>query len=561
MARTISIGAQGFEDVRTRGNFYVDKTGFIRDWWLSDDQVTLICRPRRFGKTLNLDTVRCFLSTDFAGRGEELFGGLQVWEDQAMRALQGSVPVVSLSFARVKEPTLAGMLSSMKRILRRTMETHRYLRESSAITDDDRIFLNSISDDMPNDVAADSLNQLCKMLLAHWGVRPVVLLDEYDAPMQEAWLHGFWDGAATFQRSLFNATFKTNEALGRALITGVTRVSRESIFSDLNNLRVVTTTTSAYQTCFGFTEAEVFAALDEYGYSKREEVRAWYDGFTFGGVSSIYNPWSITCMLKERDIRLWWANTSGNGLVSELVRTGDVAIKEDFEALLAGGTVTKTIDEEVVFSDLRGVPGALWALLLATGYLRVAGEVPYVGRPTLELALTNREVLWAFDGMVERWFADGSGSYNAFCQALVAWDLEAMNWYLSELALSVMSSFDTGTRPSGDARPERFWHGLVLGLLVEMRETHELRSNRESGYGRYDVMLVPRDAAQGVAYIIEFKVLNEQRGERTLADAVASAHCQMEERAYDAELLERGVAPERIRHLGVAFKGKQVLVG
>ena len=328
MARIISIGAQGFEDLRENDYFYVDKTGFVRDWWLSSDVATLVCRPRRFGKTLNLDTVRCFLSMEFAGRGEELFGGLEVWDDPKMRKLQGAVPVVALSFARVKALTFGDMLADICRITSRAVDMHRYLRGWEGLTANDQIMLDEIRPDMDGTTCADALNLLCVLLRRYHGVSPVILLDEYDAPMECAWTHGYWEEASGFMRQLMNSTFKTNPALGRALITGVTRFSRESIFSDLNNLLVVTATTPIYQTSFGFTQAEVDAALEEYGLSgARDEARRWNDGFAFGGIEHIYNPWSVTQLLQFGEFRTYWANTSGNGLVSKVVRRGDENLK------------------------------------------------------------------------------------------------------------------------------------------------------------------------------------------------------------------------------------------
>ena len=292
MARDISIGSQSFEDIRTRGYFYVDKTGFVRDWWLSGDPVTLICRPRRSGKTLALQTVECLLSTRYAGRGEEIFGGLAAWEDPAMRAVQGTIPVAALSFARCKGATLDDCLASVRQVIRVAVDSHRYLRDSSAMTTDDLAFLSRVSDDMDAPTATSCLGQLCRMLEAHHHVKPVVLLDEYDCPMQEAWTGGFWDEMVAFMRALMNATFKTNPSLGRGLITGATCVSRESVFSDLNNLSVVTTSTPLYQTAFGFTQDEVDAALGEFDLTDEcQGVRDWYDGFVFGGVEDIYNLW------------------------------------------------------------------------------------------------------------------------------------------------------------------------------------------------------------------------------------------------------------------------------
>ena len=564
MARTISIGAQGFEEIRANGDFYVDKTGFVRDWWRSRDSVTLVCRPRRFGKTLNLDTVRCFLSREFAGRGEELFGGLEAWGEPGMRELQGTVPVVALSFARVKASDYASMLSEVCAIVAREFDGHPELRGWEGLTDNDRLRVAAVRPDMDATTCAQAVNLLCDLLLRRHGTAPVVLLDEYDAPMEAAWVGGYWDEASTFMRQLMNATFKTNPAMGRGLITGVTRVSRESIFSDLNNLVVVTASTPLYQTCFGFTQDEVDAALEEYGrLAKRNDVRDWYDGFVFDGHEHIYNPWSLTQFLQFGEFRTYWANTSGNGLVSEVVRRGDRRLKADFEELLAGGEVEKAIDEEVVFSELATRPNAVWALLLAAGYVTSPGPVPeFVATTPRRLRLTNKEVRIGFDRMVEGWFDAAATDYGEFADALLAGDAEGMGDYLSEVVLACASSFDSATRPSERSEPERFYHGLVLGLLVRLRGRYSVESNRESGYGRYDVALVPADGAAGTdpAVVIEFKVFDRRR-EQTLADTVARAHAQIEERAYVAGLVARGIAPERIRTYGIAFRGKEVLVG
>ena len=564
MARTISIGAQGFEDLRANGYFYVDKTGFVRDWWQGGDSVTLVCRPRRFGKTLNLDTVRCFLSTEFAGRGEELFGGLDAWADPTMRALQGTVPVVAMSFARVKGETLAETLDGLRRVIRTAVRAHDYLRGSGALTDDDRSFLARVSDDMPTSVAVDAVNQLCSMLRRHHGVAPVVLLDEYDAPMECAWAHGYWDGASGFMRQLMNATFKTNPAMGRGLITGVTRVSRESIFSDLNNLNVVTASTPLYQESFGFTQGEVDAALAEYGLCDAAgDVRDWYDGFTFSGIGHIYNPWSVTKFLESGGFfDAYWANTSGNGLVSEVVRRGDRRLKSDFEKLLSGGEVAKVIDEQVVFSELGRRPGAVWALLLAAGYVTSPGPVPeFVATTPRRLRLTNKEVRICFDRMAEDWFGEAEADFDDFAAALLQGDARGATRALADVTLYCMSSFDGAHRPA-EREPERFYHGLVLGLLAHLRGRWSVESNRESGFGRYDVALVPTDGAAGTdpAVVMEFKVFDPDE-EATLKDTVARAKAQIEEKSYVSSLVTRGITPGRIRTYGIAFRGKEVLVG
>ena len=365
-------------------------------------------------------------------------------------------------------------------------------------------------------------------------------------------------------RQFMNATFKTNPALGRGLITGVTRVSRESIFSDLNNLAVVTTSRPKYQTCFGFTQDEVDAALAEYNLSeKRESVRDWYDGFVFGGVEHIYNPWSVTKFLEDGGLfDAYWPNTSGNGLVSEVVRQGDEELKADFEELMRGGEVSKVIDEQVVFSELATTPEAVWALLLAAGYVTSPGPVPeFVATTPRRLRITNKEIEITFDRMARGWFSPARVRYDQFARALLEGDARVATRCLAEVTRACVSSFDAGTHPS-TSELERFYHGLVLGLLAYLRGRWSVESNRESGFGRYDVVLVPTDGTGGTdpAVVMEFKVFDPY-DEQTLADTVVRARKQVEERGYVAGLVERGIAPGRIRTYGIAFRGKEVLVG
>ena len=559
MARTISLGAQGFAELREAGYFYVDKTDFVERWWESGDVVTLVCRPRRFGKTLNLRTVECFFSPDYAGQGERLFGGLKVWGSEAMRARQGRVPAVFVSFADCKGTSFSEVRAKMFQEMASLFDRNRYLMDGD-LTPIERERFEAVRPAMDAADFSGSLKLLCTLLEKRFGVKPIVLLDEYDTPMQEAWLGGWWDEMVGLVRPFMNSTFKTNPALGRGLITGITRVSRESVFSDLNNLAVVTASTPRYEDCFGFTEQEVFTATREFGLSaENDEVKRWYDGFAFGGVADIYNPWSITAYLKNGQFDTYWANTSDNALVSSLVRRGDEDVKADFQTLLAGGSTRKCFDEQVVFSELATRPNALWALLVGTGYLKVLGPVPkYVSQPR-ELAVTNHEVMLFLDEMVEGWFAPATSSYGRFTRALLAGDLDAMNAYLADVVRACVSSFDAGTQASGRAEPERFYHGLVLGMLVELRGRYTVESNRESGYGRFDVALVPRDASDP-AVVLEFKVQDVRR-EKTLEDTVRRAHEQIEERAYRVGLVERGIDPGRIHAYGIAFCGKDVLVG
>lgn len=374
-------------------------------------------------------------------------------------------------------------------------------------------------------------------------------------------MDGYWEEMTALIRSLFNATFKTNPFLERALMTGITRISKESIFSDLNNLKVVTTTSNKYTHAFGFTEKEVFQTLDEFGLpDKKEQVKNWYDGFTFGKETDIYNPWSITNFLDTEKFDTYWANTSANGLVETLIREGETQTKQVMEDLLEGKHLLTELDEQVVFSQLDEDETAIWSLMLASGYLKQVGvKETNEGIWQYELAITNKEVYIMFRNMIRKWFRrKGAYAYNEFIRAFLQNDLKTMNHYMNRVALNTFSYFDTGKEPSGQ-EPERFYHGFVLGLIVELKDRYHITSNRESGFGRYDVMLEPRNTGD-IAYVLEFKVYDWE-DEKTLQDTVEAAHRQMDEKQYDANLMARGIVKENIRHYAFAFRGKEVLIG
>ena len=561
MARTIAIGAQDFEQLRTNDYFYVDKTGFIREWWESGDSVTLITRPRRFGKTLNMSMLDYFFSNRYAGRGD-LFEGLEIWEDEKYRALQGTYPVIFLSFANIKFIDYGNTRKTLNGMFTELYNRYTWLLRDERYTDTDRKFFSSVTEEMDDSTASQSLKRLCEWLYRYYGKKTVILLDEYDTPMQEAYVNGYWDEITAYIRALFNSTFKTNPYLERGIMTGITRVSKESIFSDLNNLNVVTTTTDLYSTAFGFTESEVFLSMDEQGFAEAERsgVKAWYDGFTFGKTPDIYNPWSVTMFLKSRKLDTYWANTSGNGLVSKLIREGDAELKSEFENLLNGGCIEAKIDEQIIFNQLNGNRNAIWSLLLASGYLKVDHVTPHDPEdektaPVYTLRLTNGEVRRMFRKMITGWFNDES-CFSEFVSAMLKGDEDAMNYYMERVTRNTFSSFDTANTLS---EPERFYHGFVLGLLADRAGTHILKSNRESGFGRYDVVLEPRNPAD-TAVIMEFKVLNSRKGEKTLEDTARNALQQIEEKHYDADLLQRGIPVDHILKYGFAFEGENCLI-
>ena len=562
MARTLGIGKQDFEKVRKENAFYIDKTKFIREWWESEDDVTLITRPRRFGKTLNMSMLEKFFSVQFAGRGD-LFCGLAIWEDEKYRRLQGTYPVLFISFADVKETTYIQTKKKICRIIKALYNKYDFLLENDLLNESEKNDFLNISVDMEDNEASYSLKALSDYLLRYYKKKVIILLDEYDTPMQEAYVNGYWDELVSFTRSLFNATFKTNPYLERAIMTGISRVSKESIFSDLNNLQVITTTSGKYMDCFGFTEEEVFAAIDEYGLSeKRQEVKKWYDGFTFGKQKDIYNPWSILNYLDKRQIGTYWANSSSNSLAGKLIREGSRNVKENFEVLLRGKSIIVEIDEQIVYDQLDEDESAIWSLLLASGYLKVKNRTTYTTdfgewRQEYELELTNFEVGAMFRQMIRKWFSRSAGGYNDFIKALLLDDVKGMNVYMNKVAMATFSYFDTGKSPSEEA-PERFYHGFVLGLMVEMADRYVLTSNRESGFGRYDVMLEPRRSGD-VGIIMEFKV-QDRTEEKELSDTANAALKQIKEMEYESVLIEKGIFKEKIRSYGFAFCGKQVLI-
>lgn len=496
MVKTVGIGIQNYEDVILGNYFYIDKTNFIKEWWESGDSVTLITRPRRFGKTLNMSMLEQFFSVDYADR-EDLFTGLSIWKEEEYRTLQGTYPVISLSFANIKEPDYKMTFYRIRQLLMKQYEKYSFLLEGDVLSKTEKAYFEKMTSEMNREDAPMALYQLSDYLYRYYGKKVIILLDEYAAS-------------------------------------------------------------------FGFTEEEVFTALDEYGYSdKKEAIKRWYDGFIFGKQRDIYNPWSILNFLDTGKIGAYWANTSSNELVGKLIREGSRRVKTNFEDLLAGKTICCPIDEQIVYNQLDRSEGAIWSLLLASGYLKVVSHeseetVTAGGFPKYELMLTNYEVKRMFQCMVHEWFDEESGAYNDFVDALLAGDIEAMNEYMEGVTGQIFSSFDTGKRPSG-SQPERFYHGFVLGLIVDLADRFIITSNRESGFGRYDVMLEPKKKEED-AIILEFKVFNPKR-ERSLEETVHAALTQIEEKKYETALITKGILPEHIHKYGFAFKGKEVLIG
>ncbi len=558
MARTVSIGRQDFERMITEDCFYVDKTNFIREWWENKDDVTLITRPRRFGKTLTMNMVERFFSVKYAGKGE-VFENLNIWRDEKFQKLQGTIPVISLTFAGIKCDTYKDTVTRIKRVIIQLYEEYEFLKNSIP-SEWGKNYFHQIFCDMSDMDAVDALHNLCKFLQNYYKKKVIVLLDEFDTPLQAAYIHGYWNELISFVRELFEATFKINPYLDRAILTGITRISKESLFSGLNNLEVVSMTLNKYTDSFGFTQEEVSAALKEFELKDKEkEVKFWYDGFTIGDRTDIYNPWSITNFLDKKVFQSYWANTSSNDLVGELIRGGSDELKITMEQLMEGGTVRVEINDHIDFSLLKANSmvdneASVWNLLFASGYLTIANKL---GHNEYDLRITNEEVREMFQSMIHRWFSPIK-KYNEFLKALLGNDVGLMNRFMNDVALKTFSSFDSGNKPSEEAEPERFYHGFVLGLMVDLAERYAVTSNRESGYGRYDVMLKPKKKDLP-AIILEFKVHDPADG-GNLAATVLTALKQIVEKNYSASPVDEGFLKETIRAYGFAFEGKTVLI-
>ena len=573
MNQVISIGKQNFSSLRENSCFYIDKSDLIREWWDSQDEITLITRPRRFGKTLNMSMLNYFFSNLYTDK-KALFEDLSIWKEEKYRNLQGIYPVIFISFASVKGNTYQDTRDGVIMAINEAYSEHRYLLEWKGLTEGERKCFEEldnyaknpgIKEPVANDTICNAVKNLSNCLYRYYKKKILIFLDEYDTPMQESYLYEYWKEFIAFIRNFFNATFKTNPYLERAMMTGITRVSKESVFSDLNNLNVVTTTSREYETCFGFTEQEVFYALETMGMSEEKQlVKSWYDGFVFGSRKDIYNPWSITNYLDKKQLRPYWADTSSNGLINRLIRRSSPEIKELMEELLQGREIVVNFDEQIVFEQLEQDENAIWSLMLASGYLK-ATEVEYRGilrDPWYHLMITNLETTAMFSSMFKGWFYQSRSNYNQFVKALLNSDLDAMNYYMNQISMATFSYFDMSGKEDGSGAPERFYHGFVLGLIADQTDQYESCSNRESGFGRYDVMMIPRKPGnrRGPAIIMEFKVHNSKK-EETLEETVDHALDQIEAMNYDAQLFARGFERKEIRHYGFAFEGKKVLIG
>lgn len=552
----LPIGYDIFYNITEHNLDFIDKSLLIKE--IIDDEagIILITRPRRFGKTLNLSMLHHFLAAEaYKQSTQGLFDNLQIAKVDQGKYMQhqGKYPVIFITFKDVKNHKFQNAYSALCNLMSEVYSEHRYLLASKKLSDiDKKTFTKILSREAEQTTIETSLKSLCKYLQDHFGVKPWLLIDEYDTPIQASYIHGYYDELIDFLRGMFGAALKTNPYLHKAVITGILRVSKESLFSGLNNIEVYSVLQNEYSQYFGFTEEEMNYILQQTNLeAKAEEIKNWYNGYQFGK-TIVYNPWSIVnCVKKKGEIRSYWVNTSSNDLIRNLIVNSPVDFKEQFELLMQGKKIENTIDEHITFGDLYLNEDAIWSLLVASGYLKVVATEYTDQGPKYTLDIPNREVLSLYRKMIVQWLSHGKSAiwYNRFLENLLQGRIEEFAENLKDIMLQIVSVHDVAKEP------EAFYHGLMLGLTASLDpKQYELKSNKESGYGRYDIVIIPYDINQR-AIVLELKsVKSKWRLEREAQAALQ----QIETCNYTSEIKQRGV--QNLTQIGLAFCSKEFKV-
>lgn len=554
MKKKIPIGISDFKLLIEEKYTYVDKTLIIQE--LVDKgvgKISLIPRMRRFGKTLNLSMLRYF----FEKTGQDnsyLFSGLNIWKMEQYKALQGQFPVIFLTLKDIKYSTWEDTLDALQICIAEEFKRHRYLLDSDVLfpdeKDDYRLILRN---EAPQALLVQSLLKLSRFLERFYKKRVVLLLDEYDTPVHPAYTEGFYDPSIKFLRNWLSACLKDNASLEFGVLTGILRIAKESIFSGLNNINTYSLLNNGFQDKFGFLGSEVKVLLEQYELShKLDEIRSWYNGYQVGTESEVYNPWSVLkCIEAEGKLSPYWVNTSENAIITKLITRGADTVKKDVEELIRGGVIEKRIEEGIAFPELEQRPHVVWSLLLFSGYLTIHDSLD--DGSTYCLKIPNEEVRTLYRNMVLNWFEKSISeeNYSLLLKSLVTGDMNTFSLLFQEFLLSAFSVFDVT-----QDHPERIYHAFVLGMLVGLEKRYEVRSNRESDYGRYDVILFPKDV-KDLGIVLEFKKMDPSEDD-DFERAAESALKQIEDKQYATELYARGV--NRILLIGLAFKGKKVLI-
>ena len=546
----IGIGISDFKALRLRKNYFIDKTMFIKDIVDNQAGVLLVTRPRRFGKTLNMSMLRYFFDCDVKD-SKELFEGLKIMEQgEKYTSKLGAYPCIYLTLKDVSVSSYDRMITGFKSAVLDAYREHRYLLNSDKVYDDEKARINDIlyiRED--EETLIKSIKELSGYLYRHYE-RPVMLfIDEYDVPIQTAYVEKYYEQAIKFLKTFYGTTFKDNSYLEKTVLTGVSRVAKESIFSGANNFDVFTVLDNEFADDFGITSEEMDKVIEDFKVEDdKEEIKKWYDGYRIGNVEGIYNPWSILNYLTRKELRPYWVNTSSNDLIKMTLRKS-TTIKEKMERLLKGEAIEVPIDLETIIDGIEENENNIWGLMLGTGYLKV-DEVVNLAEGIYKVKLPNYEIKLLFQSIVRSWFNDKviGNDLNSILKDLVELNLSEFEIKFRKLVEEMFSYMDVGENTA-----ENFYHAFVLGMLVGLKDSYYVNSNRESGMGRYDIMLEPQDKSKN-SFIIEFKVADDME-ENTIEDVIESAKKQIEERDYESNLRERGF--NNITKMVFAFKGKE----
>lgn len=555
--KKIAIGVSDFEEIVSSNYYYIDKSLFIKEIIDNGSKVILLPRPRRFGKTLNMTMLKAFFektNTD----SSTLFERLKIWKYEECRQYQGKYPIIWLTFKDIKSDSWDECYEKLKIAISDEFTRHSYLMTSNDLTDFEKHTYKEIMElSSTQAIYENSLKKLSEFLNRYHKQKVIVLMDEYDTPVHSGHSHGYFDKVINFMRSLLGCVLKDNTSMEKGVLTGILRIARESIFSDLNNLDVCTMLNNRYSDKFGLLEHEVEKMLEYYGIEcEMNDVRSWYNGYVFGKTTGIYNPWSILNYVRNYDEGLipYWINTSSNEIVKELITNSGEDLKQELEVLVSGNSIEKEINENIVMTEINNNSSHIWSFLLFSGYLKVSGKRTKGRKFIYSLKIPNEEVAYLYEQIILNWFSRSIEitKYELMLGSLTIGDINIFGKILREYVLSTFSYFDA----PGKREPEKIYHSFVLGMLVGLTQTHEVKSNRESGYGRYDVMVIPKNISKK-GIIIEFKKVDKDTGE-TLEKASTNALNQIKTKNYRQELLDRGISD--IVELGISFEGKEVMI-
>ena len=547
----IGIGESDFKGLRIRDNYYIDKTMYIKDIIDNQSRVILVTRPRRFGKTLNMSMLKYYFSNTMKN-SKELFEGLKIMDqDEKYTSKLGYYPCIYITLKDVQDRNYENMLLNMKTAILEMYQEHMYLLKSDKIYDFEIEKIKEILFCREDEVTLkNSVRELSKYLNRHYDKPVMLLVDEYDVPLQNAYVEGYYDESVKFFKTFYGKTFKDNPYLEKTVITGVSRVAKESIFSGANNFKVFTVLDDEFSDDFGITDKEMDKIIEDFNIrDEKDEIKKWYDGYTIGNTTGIYNPWSILNYLTDKKLIPYWVNTSSNDLI-KLILKNSTTVKEKIEKLLKDEAIEVKVDQETVIVGIEKNEENIWGLLVGTGYLKIVETVDIV-EGIYKVKIPNYEIKALFQNIIKDWFRDKviGNDLNSILKDLITLNLKEFEKKFRILVVQMFSYLDVGENTA-----ENFYHAFVLGMLVGLKDSYYVNSNRESGMGRYDIMLEPKDKNAN-SFIMEFKVL-EDLEENTIEDTIESAKNQIIEKQYEQNMLERGFT--NITKMVFAFRGKEV---